>query len=132
MKLDFSSLRQAIASLEKAAERSLKTPADEEIRDAVIQRFEYTYELCWKMLKRQIEKEAAHPAEIDQLAFRDLLRDARERGMLADITPWIEYRSQRNITAHTYDPKKAQNVYQTALRFLEDAKKLLAALEKRP
>ena len=65
MKLDFSALKKAVATLERGIERSISAPADEELRDAVIQRFEYTYELCWKMLKRQVEAEAATPSAID-------------------------------------------------------------------
>ena len=52
MKLDFSSLKKAVKSLGKAIARTQKAPSDEELRDAVIQRFEYTYELACKMMKR--------------------------------------------------------------------------------
>ena len=79
MILDLSSLRKALKSLDHAIERSKKNPRDEEIRDAVIQRFEYTYELSWKMLKRQLESEHPAPVEVDALSFRDLLREAAER-----------------------------------------------------
>jgi len=49
-KLDLSSFVKAHKSLGKAVLRSSKNPNDEEIRDAVIQRFKYTYELSWKMI----------------------------------------------------------------------------------
>ena len=52
MKLNFDSFERAISSLDRGIVRSEKDPGDEEVRDAVIQRFEYTYELAWKMLKR--------------------------------------------------------------------------------
>ncbi|MGD9153575.1 MAG: nucleotidyltransferase substrate binding protein [Gammaproteobacteria bacterium] len=131
MALDLSSLAKAISSLERAIVRSRDNPRDEELRDAVIQRFEYTYELCWKMLKRQIELEAANPAEIDALSFRDLLREAAEKGMIDNIEKWFVYREQRNITSHTYDENKAESVKQTAFSFIDDAKNLLNTLEKR-
>ena len=131
MKLDLSSLKKAIESLTKAISRSLKEPEDEEVRDAVIQRFEYTYELCWKMLKRQLEREVPNPAEVDQWSFRDLLRTAAERGILTQIEAWFEYRRQRNLTTHVYDEKKSKSVYQTATRFLPDAQALLRALQNR-
>lgn len=131
MKLDLSSLKKAIESLKKAVDRSRKEPADEEVRDAVIQRFEYTYELCWKMLKRQLEQEVPNPAEVDQWSFQDLLRTAAERGILTQIDSWIEYRRQRNVTTHVYDEKKSKSVYQAATRFLPDAQALLTALQKR-
>jgi len=131
IKLDLSSLEKAVLSLRRAVERSVKVPSDEEVRDAVIQRFEYTYELCWKMLKRQLEQEVPNPAEIDQLSYRDLLREAAEKGMLKAVEDWMDYRNQRNITTHAYDRKKAQAVYETATRFLEHAEKLLAELKRR-
>ncbi|HMA96749.1 MAG TPA: hypothetical protein VKP30_28885 [Polyangiaceae bacterium] len=43
MKLDFSSLDRALASLGRATERSMREPSDEEVRDAVILRFAYCY-----------------------------------------------------------------------------------------
>lgn len=55
MKLDFSSYEKAIHSLQRVLDRSRSVPEDEDIRDACIQRFEYTYELAFKMLKRQLE-----------------------------------------------------------------------------
>ena len=131
MRLDLSSLQKALPSLQKAADRSQKAPSDEELRDAVIQRFEYSYELCWKMIKRALEQEAASPAEVDQLSYQDLFRTAAEKGIISKVEPWFEYRQQRNITSHTYDAKKAKKVYDSALKFLKDATALLQTLEKR-
>lgn len=131
MKLDFSSLKKAIKSLGRAIARTQKAPADEELRDAVIQRFEYTYELAWKMMKRQIEQESPNPAGIDQLSFKDLLRTAAEKGIISDVEAWLVYRDQRNITSHTYDEAEAKSVYETALSFFKDAEDLLSKLEKR-
>jgi len=41
--------------MDKAIVRSTKEPDDEELRDAVIQRFEYTIDLCWKMMQRALK-----------------------------------------------------------------------------
>ncbi|MBN1982562.1 MAG: nucleotidyltransferase substrate binding protein [Chitinivibrionales bacterium] len=131
MQLDLSSLEHAVASLEKAIVRSRQNPLDLEIRDSVIQRFEYTYELSWKMLKRQLEQEVASVDEIDMMNFQDLFRSGAQRGYVADPTRWFVYRRQRNITSHIYDETKAQSVYETACEFIEEAKKLLAALQAR-
>lgn len=131
MKLDFGSLDRAVGSLDKAIERTKASPEDEELRDAVIQRFEYTYELCWKMLKRKIEQDVPNPAEIDLLSFRELIREGAERGFIRDAEKWMVFREQRNITSHTYDRKKAESVYKTALRFYPEAVALLKELQKR-
>lgn len=131
MKLDFTALRKAIDSLSKAIRRSDKDKADEELRDAVIQRFEYTFELCWKMIKRRLEIDAPVPSEVDAMSYKTLMREAAERGMIVDVVKWLTYREQRNITSHTYDEKKAQSVYETALLFVHDARTLLKVLENR-
>ena len=130
-KLDLSSLENAHASLGKAIQRSKDNPQDEELRDAVIQRFEYTYELCWKMLKRQLELESPSPAHIDTLNFRDLLREAAEKGIVDNIDKWFVYREQRYITSHTYDRKKAVSVQKTAFEFFHDANSLILNLKNR-
>jgi nucleotidyltransferase substrate binding protein (TIGR01987 family) len=128
MNLDLTSVHKALASLGRAIARAKEAPDDEELRDAVIQRFEFTFELAWKTLKRQLEQEVAEPASVDRLAFHDLLREAAERGLLTDVEAWMEYRRQRNITAHTYDEAKAKSVYETALRFFPDAQALVETI----
>ncbi|MCL5261465.1 MAG: nucleotidyltransferase substrate binding protein [Gammaproteobacteria bacterium] len=132
MSLDLSSFEKAITSLEVAIHRAKKTPQDAELRDAVIQRFEYTYELAWKMLKRQLELEAPTPETIDTLSFRDLLREAAEKGIIDNIEHWFIYREQRNITSLSYDEKIAEQIRQTTYNFLPIAKSLLIILTNRP
>ena len=97
----------------------------------VIQNFEFVYELGVKMLKRQIEAEAANPGEVDKFGFRDLLRVAAEKGLIADVDAWFGYRKMRGTTSHADDQEKARLVYQGALTFLDDARALLAALMAR-
>ena len=54
---------------------------------------------------------------------------ARAR-LVDDPLPWFDYAKARNITSHVYDDTKAQEVYETALRFAADARRLLVALEQ--
>ena len=131
MKLDLAALEMATASLDRALTRACGAPGDEELRDAVIQRFEYTYELCWKMTKRRIEADAPVPSDVDAMSFHVLMREAAERGIVQDVTRWLEYREQRNITSHTYDAAKARSVFETARLFLADARAILAELRRR-
>ncbi len=128
MLLDLSSFGRALASLDRAILRAQAALADEELRDAVIQRFEYTYELAWKMLKRHLEQVVPDPGRIDGLSFRELMREGAERGIVADVEAWFEYRHQRNLTSHAYNAAAAQMVFQTALRFREAAHSLYREL----
>jgi nucleotidyltransferase substrate binding protein (TIGR01987 family) len=129
--LDLSPLGKALASLKRALDRALGAPEDEELRDAVIQRFEYTYELCWKMLKRHLEQVVPDASRMDGLSFRELLREGAERGLINEIEPWLEYRHQRNQTSHAYNSATADKVFQTAIGFRSAAAALLDELERR-
>lgn len=129
--LELTSLEKALSSLEQAIARSQREPMDEEVRDSVIQRFEYSYELSWKMLKRQLEIDSPTPVNIDAMGFKEMIREAAERGLLTNPESWFEYRRQRNLTSHTYNEAKAKQVYQTILVFIQDAKTLLHNLKQR-
>jgi len=131
MLLDLTNLEKALLNLKKAICRTQQEPDDDELRDSVIQRFEYSYELSWKMLKRRLEIDLPTPSNIDLMGFKELIREGAERGFIENPESWFEYRHQRNITAHTYNELKAKQVYQTALLFIEDANNLLQQLKQR-
>ena len=69
--VDLSSLRLALASLQRALVRWQATQGqDEELRDACIQRFEYTFELSWKMLKRRLEIDLPDAHTVDAMSLK--------------------------------------------------------------
>lgn len=130
--LDLSSLDQAVTQLEKGLARAEAEPGDELLRDGVIQRFEYTYELSHKMLKRYLEETEASPELLDQMSFQDIIRLGAERDLIANgWDVWRNYRSARGATSHTYDKNKAEEVYEQISGFLAEAKHLLKQLKKR-
>jgi nucleotidyltransferase substrate binding protein (TIGR01987 family) len=105
--------------------------ADSQIRDGLIQRFEFTYDLAHKMLRRVLEAAAANPSEVDQLTFPTLIRTASEQGLVAsDWTAWRTWREMRNIASHTYDEAKALQVVAGIPGFLAEAQAVLARLER--
>ena len=137
--LDLSALRNAVASLEGALEAVGNSPwfnqqssnVQNTLIAGVIQNFEFVYELSMKMIRRQLELDSDSPNEVDETNFRDVLRTAAEKGLIADVEAWFFYRKMRNVSAHTYDRAKAQKVYQDTLTFINDARSLLARLEAR-
>lgn len=124
-KIDFSSLQQALASLKQALE---KAPDDDLERDGVIQRFEYTFELCWKMIRRVLI--ALGRAEVSA-SPRPLLRDAAEEHLIDDVEVWFEFLEARNLTTHTYDQSQAERVFEMAQKFPTHAELLLQRLEEK-
>ena len=129
MKLDLSSLENAAASLQFALDEQAERP-NVFVRDACIQRFQYTYELTWKMLKRFLETTSANPVEIDEMSFQNLIRSGSEKGLLLhgwDI--WADYQKARLTTSHDYNEKKALEVFNVIPAFLQEALYFLQKLQ---
>lgn len=128
--VDLSSLRLALASLQRALVRwDASQGQDEELRDACIQRFEYCFELSWKMLKRRLEIDLPDAHSVDAMSFRDLVRTGAERGLLPDVDVWMVFRDKRNITSHTYNAAKAAEVAAVIPSFSMHALELLSRLD---
>jgi nucleotidyltransferase substrate binding protein (TIGR01987 family) len=134
-KLDYSSLEKPVGTPEIALNtyESMKDslgPQERDImRDGVIQRFEYSFELSWKKLKRCLEMYGL--GTVDTLNNRDLFRIGFENGLLQNPEAWFHYLNDRNQTSHIYDPVVASGIFGSTAGFLSDAKFLLARLRKR-
>jgi len=137
MTIDLSSLQKVIKKL--TTNNRLLSQADplqqetkEAYEDACIQAFEYTYELCHKMLKRCLEQSEASIEVVDQLSFPDLIRKGAEKGLvLHSWDKWTLYRLARNKTSHTYDSDAAREVLVIIPDFLEEANYLFEQINKR-
>ena len=104
----------------------------EQLRNSVIQCFEFTYELSWKMLKRYLQESTANPDEIDTSSFQNLIRMGNEQGLLrSDWLRWKIYRQARTNSSHAYDADKAVKVYEIAPDFLEEARYLHQQLTRK-
>jgi nucleotidyltransferase substrate binding protein (TIGR01987 family) len=136
MLLDLSSLRDALAALNVSL-GYLDSPsaADPGLRDqfraAAIQAFEFTYELAFKFMKRQLAQIVPVPSAVDEMSFMQVVRASAEAGLVADVSRFHEYREARNITSHSYDRQKAQRIVAELPRFADDVRYLLAHLEAR-
>ena len=99
------------------------------LRSAIVQSFEFTYELSVRMLRRVLIERSEAADLVADLSFNDLLRKAADAGPLVEPARWREWREMRNTTSHAYDEAKAQAVALAAARFVPDAAALLATLE---
>jgi nucleotidyltransferase substrate binding protein (TIGR01987 family) len=132
MKLDTTSLGNAVRRLREGFARHEREPTDEQVRDGLIRRFEFTYELSFRMLRRYHKETAASPDEIEQMAFADLIRTGNGQGLLkGDWPAWRRYREIRARTSHTYDAKVASQVVSAIPAFLEEAEHLHVELQRR-
>ncbi|STZ76202.1 nucleotidyltransferase substrate binding protein [Bergeriella denitrificans] len=131
--LNLTPLANALKRLQEGWQRYQQDISDEQIRDGLIQRFEFTYEISHKMLKRYLEQTSANPAQFDQMTFQDLIRTANEQDLLlGNWTDWRQYRDMLSRTSHTYDEAIALAVVGGIEKFIAEAVFLLEKLQNRP
>ena len=132
MPMNFSPLAHAVTRLEEGLARYRIDESDSQIRDGLIQRFEFTYDLAHKFLCRALEQAAANPSEVDRMSFPDLIRTGVEQGLVPGTwADWRTWREMRNITSHTHDEAKALQVATAIPAFLAEAQALLGRLQAR-
>ena len=115
-------VRNAAARLQEAVAQ----PESSIVRDAVIQRFEFSFELVWKTLKLYLERqghECGGPRPTLKKAFAEGLIATPEE---ADV--WLQMLDDRNLTSHAYDEALATRIYQHVVR---DYSRLLGAMAGR-
>jgi nucleotidyltransferase substrate binding protein (TIGR01987 family) len=131
-RLDLTPFENAVQRLAEGLARYQKDTTDTQIRDGLIQRFEFTYEISHKMLKRHLEMVSASPGEFNDMVFADLIRSGNEHGLLlGNWSDWKSYRERRGKTSHSYDEEIAIDVVQGIPSFLEEVRHLLNTLKGR-
>ena len=132
MTLDITSLGSAVKRLREGLSRYEREPKDEQVRDGLIQRFEFTYELSHKMLRRYLRESAATPEEIERMLFADLIRTGNAQGLVrGEWQSWRRFRETRARTSHAYDERAASEVVSAIPAFLAEAEHLYAELQRR-
>ncbi|MDK4688321.1 HI0074 family nucleotidyltransferase substrate-binding subunit [Kingella negevensis] len=121
-----------VTRLQEGWQRYLQDTSDTQIRDGLIQRFEFTYEISHKILKRYLENTSADPTQFDLMSFQDIIRTANEQNLLlGNWADWKQYRDMRARTSHTYDEETAIAVVQGIEKFLTEAQFLQQTLQKK-
>ena len=130
--LDIGWFERAIQRLEEGLARYRADTSDTQIRDGLVQRFKFTYELGHKVLKRYLKYASPNPEQVDTMAFPDLVRTGNEQDLLLGEWPdWRGFREMRGKTSHTYNEDVALEVVGGIPRFLEEAIHLRDKLHKR-
>lgn len=77
------------------------------VYDGVIQRFEFTFELSWKLMKMFLE----YTGITEIKSPRATIREAFTYGLIEDGEQWIDMMVDRNKTSHLYDEAEAKLIY---------------------
>ena len=107
----FSNYRKALMKFNQAVELlsihiEREETVDELLKEGLIQRFEYTHELAWKVMKDYAE----YQGYTDVRGSRDAIRKALEMNLIDDKR-WMDTIEDRNLTVHNYDNEIASEIY---------------------
>lgn len=105
----FQNFQRAFALLREAMEQDFQHFNQLE-KEGVIQRFEFTFELAWKVLKDKMEHDGLI---IDQISPRAVVRLAFQAKYIPDAEVWLRMIGDRNLMSHTYDSAKFEAVLQS-------------------
>ncbi|MEE1184100.1 MAG: nucleotidyltransferase substrate binding protein [Paludibacteraceae bacterium] len=107
----YSNFRKALAKMSEAIDivaenYDWQDSIDELLKEGLIQRFEYTHELAWKVMKDYEEYQGYNNIR----GSRDAIRLALQIGIIED-KEWLETIEDRNLTSHNYDEEVAEDVF---------------------
>lgn len=102
----FNNYKKALNQLQEAMELMEERELSRLEKQGVIQSFEYTHELAWKILKDFIESRGSTKI----YGSRDATKEAFSLGLLVDGETWMQMIKSRNLTSHTYDENTANDI----------------------
>lgn len=105
----FSNFSRALSLLREAMEEDVFSLKQLE-KEGIIQRFEYTFELAWKVLKDKMEFDGI---VLDQISPKTVVRQAFAAKYINDPDTWLKMIGDRNLMSHTYDFVKFEAVIQS-------------------
>jgi nucleotidyltransferase substrate binding protein (TIGR01987 family) len=95
------------------------------VLDVAVKRFEFTYEMAWKALKRLLDY-----LGIDVRAPRLVFKEAFAQGLLAEEQVWLDMIEMRNLSSHIYDEQEISKILAELERYLAAFEALQAQLSK--
>ena len=108
-------LQNLIKNLTKANQRleeALKLKLTKINRDASIQRFEFTFELSWKIFQEYIRDQG-----YDCNSPKNCIREGAKIGIIDNPRDWFGFLDARNLVVHTYNEELADKIYKGIKKF---------------
>lgn len=135
MPIDTTYLQRCINTLDKALKllnQSKPESIDYDLyRSACIKEFEIILEQSGKLLRKALKPFFHSSKAVDQLIFKDVFRNAVLRNIITSeaCERWLQYRDNRNSTAHNYGVDFAEQTLTILPQFIDDANDLASAIE---
>ncbi len=107
----FMNFENALKQLVEGVDKFANTE-ENIIKAGIIQRFEFTHELAWKVLKDYLEYEG-----LNQITgSRTATREAFNKNILENGEVWMEMIESRNNTVHTYQASILEEEYEKIIK----------------
>jgi nucleotidyltransferase substrate binding protein (TIGR01987 family) len=130
-KLDIQVLSRAVATLGRALDEFARDNTNEFVRDACIQRFEYSYDMATKMIKRHLKLTEDDPSAVEAMTAQDRIRRAYDVGILLHSWDrWWAFRDDRAATSHGYNLERALEIIAKIPAFYTEVSHLAGELSK--
>ena len=107
----FDNYLKAFQTLRRAVELAAQRDLSELEQQGLVQGFEFTHELAWKVLKDYLEEQGV--AGI--IGSKNATREAFKNGLIEDGEAWMEMIKARNLSSHTYNPETAEELVEGIL-----------------
>ena len=104
IKLKHENFSRALEKLHAALKEDIA--ANELFLDGTIQRFEFCFELAWKLMKAFLDYEG-----IEVNSPRSAIRKAFQTQLIDDAEAWLDMLEKRNLSSHTYDAETSLEIY---------------------
>jgi nucleotidyltransferase substrate binding protein (TIGR01987 family) len=122
-----SNFSKALLRLKEAAVEFENNKTNDVIRDGVIQRFEFTYELAWKATKEYLEDIGI----TDRNSPKAVIKEAYVQKIIVHEQNWLFMLNDRNMTTHVYNEQMAQEIIgRITLNYLNEFEQLLQAISR--
>jgi len=128
-KLDtkLTNFNKALQRLKEAVKEFEQINASDVVRDGVIQRFEFTYELAWKAAKEYLE----YVGIVGKSSPREVIKEAFAQQLISDEDNWLIMLNDRNTTSHIYKEEMAKEIAQRIVNlYVKEFELLLYRLMK--
>ncbi len=111
---------QALSTLEDVLFRAPDLGEETIYRDSAIQRFEFCFDLSWKLMKETLREvhgiECASP--------KGCLREAFAQSLITNEAAWLQMVEMRNLASHTYNEETAEKIFAELPAMLIELKKV--------
>ena len=137
-KIDTTYLQRCIRTLDKAYGLLQKANVDEidydMYRSAAIKEYEIIIELCGKLLRKCLKPYYHSSQAVDKLYFKEVFKQAVLRSIITTevCERFLEYRDNRNNTAHDYGVTFAEETLLLLPKFIEDAQLIAESIKEQP